>query len=169
MGMTIPTWLMYLLLSIASLGPLVSPWPRWWIAYYGALLVCWVLMSVVDMRRAVREERQAEGNLARVLRQFRADPEAEAAAERDADAVHPALVEERLIIVARDKVDLYDSFRRDQLEHGAVTVIADRRRTDRRRNLELFIPERRFGERRHYDVSQLLVTQGWAELTFPKR
>jgi hypothetical protein len=37
------------------------------------------------------------------------------AAERDADAVHPALVEERLIIVARDKVDLYDRLRREQL------------------------------------------------------
>src|ERR1700741_1136226 len=101
MGMTIPTWLMYLFLIIASLGPLVSLWPRWRIAYYGALLVCWVLMSVVDMRRAAREERQAQGNLAGVLRRFRAVPETEAA-ERDADAVHPALAEERLIIVARD-------------------------------------------------------------------
>jgi hypothetical protein len=165
MGMTVPTWLMFLFLSIAALGPHVSLWPRWWIAYYGALLVCWVLMSVADMRRAVREERQAQGNLARTLRQFRAVPETEAA-ERDADAVRPALAEERLIIVARDKVDLYDHIRRDQL--GVGTVIVDRRRDDRRRNLELFIPERRLGERRHSDVSQLLVTQGWAELTLPK-
>ena len=165
--MTIPTWLMYLFLSIASLGPLVSPLPRWWIAYYVALLACWILMSVVDMRRAVREERQAKGNLARVLRQFRAGPDTDAA-ERDADAEDFAPTEERLIIVARDKVDLYDSIRRDQLGHGAVTVIADRRRTNRRGKLELFIPERRLAERRHYDVSQLLVTQGWAELTLPK-
>jgi hypothetical protein len=167
MGMTIPTWLMFLFLGIASLGPHVSLWPRWWIAYYGALLVCWVVMSVADMRRAVREERQAQRNLAGMLGQFRAVPETEAA-ERDADAVRPALAEERLIIVARDKVDLYDSIRRDPLGHRAVTVIADRRGTDRRRKLELFIPERRFGERRHCDVSQLLVTQGWAELTLPK-
>ena len=104
---------MFLFLSIASLGPHVSLWSRWWIAYYGALLVCWVLISVADMRRAVREERQAQRDLARVLRQFRAAPETEAA-ERDADAVHPALAEERLIIVARDKVDLYDRFRGDQ-------------------------------------------------------
>jgi len=165
--MTIPTWLMFLLLGIASLGPHVSLWPRGWIAYYGALLVCWVLMSVADMRRAVREERQAQHNLARMLRQFRAVPETEAA-ERDADAVRPALAEERLIIVARDKVDLYDRIRRDQVGHGVVTVIADRRRADRRRKLELFLPERRLDERRHCDVSQLLVTQGWAELTLPK-
>jgi len=158
---------MFLLLGIASLGPHVSLWPRWWIAYYGALLVCWVLMSVADMRRAVREERQAQRNLTRMLRQFRAVPETEAA-ERDADAVRPALAEERLIIVARDKVDLYDRIRRDQVGHGVVTVIADRRRADRRRKLELFLPERRLDERRHCDVSQLLVTQGWAELTVPK-
>jgi hypothetical protein len=165
--MTIPTWLMFLFLGIASLGPHVSLWPRWWIAYYGALLVCWVLMSVTDMRRAAREERQAQRTLVRMLPQFRAVPETEAA-ERDADAVRPGLVEERLIIVARDKLDLYDRLRRDQLGHRAVTVIADRRRTDRRRTLELFVPERRLGERRHSDVSQLLVTQGWAELTLPK-
>ena len=102
-----------------------------------------------------------------MLRQFRAVPETEAA-ERDADAVRPALAEERLIIVARDKVDLYDRIRRDQVGHGVVTVIADRRRADRRRKLELFLPERRLDERRHCDVSQLLVTQGWAELTLPK-
>ena len=165
--MTIPTWLMFLFLSIAALGPLVSLWPRWWIAYYGALLVCWVLMSVADMRRAVREGRQTQRNLARILRQFRAGPETEAA-ETDADAVRPAPAEERLIIVARDKVDLYDRLRRDQVGHGAVAVIADRRGADRRRKLELFIPERRLGDRRHCDVSQLLITQGWAELTLPK-
>ena len=103
MSMTIPTWLMFLFLGIASLGPHVSPWPRWWIAYYGALLVCWVLMSVTDMRRAARKERQAQRNLVRMLPQFRAVPETDAA-ERDADAVRPALAEERLIVVARDKV-----------------------------------------------------------------
>ena len=102
-----------------------------------------------------------------MLPQLRAVPEMEAA-ERDADAVSPAPVEERLIIVARDKGDLYEALRRDQLGHSAVTVIADRRRTDRRRKLELFLPERRLGERRHCDVSQSLVTQGWAELTLPK-
>ena len=158
---------MFLLLGIASLGPHVSLWPRGWIAYYGALLVCWVLMSVADMRRAVREERQAQHNLARTLRQFRAVPETDAA-ETDADAVRPAPAEERLIIVARDQVDLYDRIRRDQSGHRAVAVIADRRRDDRRRNVELFIPERRLGDRRHYDISSLLVAQGWAELTLPK-
>ena len=165
--MTIPTWLMYLFLGIASVGPHVSFWPRWWIAYYGALVVCWVLMWVADMRRAAREERQARRNLAWILPPFRTVPKTEAA-KKDADVVRPALVEERLIIVARDKADLYDRLRRDQSGHTTVTVIADRRRTDRRRKLELFIPERRLGERRHCDVSQLLVTQGWAEPTLPK-
>jgi len=94
-------------------------------------------------------------------------PEKEVA-ERSADTVRPALAEERLIIVARDKVDLYDRIRRNQLEHGPVRVIADRRRADRRRKLELFIPERRVVERRNCDVSQLLVTQGWAEVTLSK-
>ena len=94
MGMTIPTWLMFLFFGIAALGPHVSPRPRWWIAYYGALLVCWVLVSVTDMRRAAREEGQAQRTLARMLPQFRAVPETEAA-ERYADAVGPALVEEQ--------------------------------------------------------------------------
>ena len=127
-------------------------------------MLCWVLMSAADMRRAGREERQAQRDLARTLRQVKAMAETEAA-ERSPDAVRPALAEERLIIVARDKVDLYDRIRRDQLGHGAVRVIVDRRRADRRRKLELFIPERRVVERRHCDVSQLLVTQGWAEVT----
>jgi hypothetical protein len=165
--MTIPTWLMFLFIGIASLGPHVALWRRGWIAYYGALLVCWILISVTDMRRAAREERQAQRTLARMVSQFRAVSQTEAP-ERDADAAPPALVEERLIIVARDKVDLYDRLRRDQSGQQAVTVVADRRRTDRRRKLELFIPERRLAERRHCDVSQLLVTQGWAELTVPK-
>ena len=165
--MTVPTWLMYLFLAIAAVGPHVSLWPRWWIAYYGALLACWVVMSVGDMRRAAREERQTQRHLARMLQQQRAVPGPEAA-EIDADTVGPELAEERLIIVARDKGDLYDRLRNDQSD-GTVTVIEDRRRADRRRKLELFIPERRLGDRRQCDVSQLLVTQGWAELTAPKR
>ena len=176
MGMKTPTWLMFLFLGIAALGPHVSPWPRGWIAYYGALLACWILMSVMDLRRAAREERQVERTLARLLPHLRAASETEMTEAREAteaearaaDAERRALVEERLIIVARDKVDLYDRLRRDQLGQGAVMVVADRRRADRRRKLELFIPERRLGERRLCDVSELLETQGWAELTLPK-
>ncbi len=164
--MTIPTWLILLFLGIASLGPHVSRWPRLWIAYYAALLACWVLMSIADMRRAIREERQARRDLAMTLREFRAVPQTEA--DTEADAVHSALAEERLIIVARDKVDLYDRIRRDQLGHPAVTVVTDRRHADRRCKPGLFIPERRLRERRSSDVSQLLKTQGWADLTLPK-
>jgi ABC transporter substrate binding protein len=93
MGMTIPTWLMFLFIGIASLGPHVALWRRGWVAYCGALLVCWFLISVTDMRRAAREERQAQRTLARMLSQFRAVSQTEAA-ERDADAAPPALVEE---------------------------------------------------------------------------
>jgi hypothetical protein len=165
--LTIPTWLMFLFLTIASFGPLASLWPRGWIAYYGALLVCWVLISVAAIRRLVREEREAKRKLARRIRQFRAVPVVEAA-ETDVTAVRNAPADEqRLIIVARDKRDLYDRIRSDRLGHAAVTVITDRRSTDRRRRLEVFIPERRLGERRRYDVGDLLLTQGWAEVALP--
>jgi len=74
----------------------------------------------------------------------------------------------RLIIVARDDADLYDRIRRDQLGDDAVRVITDRRRTDRRLQLEVYIPDRRRGERRRYDIDRLLLTQGWAQVTLPE-
>ena len=75
----------------------------------------------------------------------------------------------RLIIVARDEVDLYDSIRRYQTGNETVTVITDRRSTDRRLRMETHTPDRRFGERRRSDIEPLLLIQGWAEATLLER
>jgi hypothetical protein len=167
MKLTIPTWLVFLFLGVASFAPVVSLRPRWWALYYGTLLVCWVLVSVAAVRRVAREERKAKRKLARMLRQLRDTTNAEAA-ETDADAVRHALADERLIIVARDEVALYDYIRRDQFGDETVRVITDRRSTDRRLRMEAHMPDRRRGERRRYDIEPLLLTQGWAEATLPE-
>ena len=73
----------------------------------------------------------------------------------------------RLIIVARDEVDLYDYIRRDQFGDETVRVITDRRSTARRLRMKAHIPDRRLGERRRYDIAPLLLTQGWAQVTLP--
>jgi hypothetical protein len=147
----IPTWLMFLFLGIASFAPVVSLRPGWWVPYYyGALLVCWVVVSVAAMRRVAREDRKAKRQLARMLRQLRDAKEA-GAAETD-------------IIVARDEVVLYDHFRRDQPGDQAVRIIRDRRSTVRRLRMKARIPDRRHGERRRYDIAPLLLTQGWAQV-----
>ena len=164
----VPTWLMFLFLGIASFAPVVVGLrPGWWMAYYyGALLVWWVLVSVAAVRWVVREDHSTERQLAGRVRQLRDAKDAETA---ESDAIRPALAEERLIIVARDEVALYDRIRRNQLGDYAVRVIADRRSTDRRLQLNVYIPDRRRGERRRHDIAPLLLTQGWAEVTLPKR
>jgi hypothetical protein len=145
--MLIPTWLMFLFLGIASFAPLVRLRPgRWMPYYYGTLLVCWVLVSVAAMRRVAREDRKAKRQ----------------------PAVRHALAEERLIIVARDEVVLYDHIRRDQFGNKTVRVITDRRRVDRRRRMDKYVVVRRRGERRRYDIDALLLTQGWAQVTLPE-
>jgi hypothetical protein len=164
----IPTWLMFLSLGIASFAPVVSLRPGWWVPYYyGALLVWWVLVSVAAMRGVAREDQKAKHQLAGTPRQPRDANNAEAA-KPHADAVRHALAEVRLIIVARDGVDRYDRIRRDQLGDEAVRVVTDRRSTDRRLQLEVYIPDRRLGERRRYDIAPLLLRQGWAQVTSPK-
>ena len=166
--MKIPTWLMFLSLGIASFAPVVGLRPGWWVPYYyGALLVGWVLVSVAAMRGVAREEREAKRKVARILRLLR-DAKTAEAAETNADAVRHALAEKRLIIVARDEVDLYDSIRRDQMGDETVRVIADRRSTDRRLRMAAHIPNRRRGERRRYDIEPLLLTKGWAQVTLPE-
>jgi hypothetical protein len=164
----VPTWLMFLFLGIASFAPVVVGLrPGWWMAYYyGALLVWWVLVSVAAVRWVVREDHSTERQLAGRVRQLRDAKDAETA---ESDAIRPALAEERLIIVARDEVALYDRIRRNQRGDYAVRVIADRRSTDRRLQLNVYIPDRRRGERRRHDIAPLLLTQGWAEVTLPKR
>jgi hypothetical protein len=165
----VPIWLMFVFLGIASFAPVVvSLRPGWWMFYYyGALLVWWVFVSVAAMRWAARQDQKAERPLVRPVPRFRDTKNAEAAGPR-ADAVHHALAEERLIIVARDEVVLYHRIRRDHLGDDSVRVITDRRSTDRRLQLEVYIPDRRTDERRHNDVDPLLFTQGWAEVTAPK-
>jgi membrane protein implicated in regulation of membrane protease activity len=167
MYLPIPTWLVFLFLWIASFAPIASRWPGWWMAYHGALLMCWVLVSVAALRRIAREDREAKRELDRMLRQFR-DAKNTQVAETDVDTVRHALAEKRLIIVARDEVDLYDSIRRDQMGDETVRVITDRRRTDRRLRMAAHIPDRRRGERRRYDIGPLLLTKGWAQVTLPE-
>jgi hypothetical protein len=70
----------------------------------------------------------------------------------------------RLIIVARDEVDLYDYIRRDQIADDTVMVISDRRTFTRRQRIEPRLPERRRTERRLHDIGPLLLTRGWAEV-----
>jgi hypothetical protein len=164
--MTIPTWLMLVSLAIASFAPVVSLRPGWWVPYYyGALLVWWVLVSVAAMRRVAREDQKRQ--LAGTPRPLGDATNAEAE-ETHADAVRHAFAEARLIIVARDAVDLYDRIRRNQLGDETVTVITDRRSTDRRLHLEVYIPDRRLDERRRHDIAPLLFTQGWAQVTLPR-
>jgi hypothetical protein len=168
MELKIPTSLRFLFLGIASFAPVVVGLrPGWWILYYyGALLVGWVLVSVAGRRGVGREDRKAERQPVRTPRPLRDAKNAEAA-ETHADAVRHAVAEERLIILARDRVGRYDRIRRDQWGDEAVRVITDRRSTDRRRQLEMYIPDRRHGERRRYDVNPLLLIQGWAEVRSP--
>src|SRR6266508_2687464 len=156
MYLPIPTWLVFLFLCIASFAPFASRRPGWWMAYHGALLVCWVLVSVAAMRRVARADRKAKRKVARMLR----EPENAVAAETDSFVVHTATTEKRLIIVARDEASLYDSIRRDQLGDETVRVITDRRSTARRLRIEAHIPDRRRGERRRNDSEPLLLTRG---------
>jgi hypothetical protein len=164
----VPIWLMFLFLGIASFAPvIVGLRPGWWMLYYyGALLVWWALVSVAALRWTAREEQKAERQLVGPVPQLRDAKDAEAAEPR-AEAARRALAGERLIVVARDEAALYHRIRRDRLGDDAVRVITDRRSTHRRLQLEVYIPDRRSGERRRYDIDPLLLTQGWAEVTLP--
>jgi hypothetical protein len=71
----------------------------------------------------------------------------------------------RLIVVAREEPDLFDYIRRDQFADDNVTVIADRRRGDRRRPRGgEHDPERRRRDRRRCDIDDLLRVHGWGEV-----
>jgi hypothetical protein len=156
----IPTWLLFLFLCIAAFAPIWSRWPGWWMWYYGVLLLCWILMSVAAIRRVGREYRNAQ-HTTRPLR----DANNAEAVETEADAVRPAFAGLRLIIVARDKAGLYERIHKGQSGDEAVRIITDRRENDRRRQLRVYLPDRRRGERRHRDIRPLLATRGWAQVT----
>jgi len=154
-----PTRLMFFYLAIASFAPaLIGLRPGSWAAYYyGALLTWWLVISVAVVRwsdPAQRVRAPATGSAG--------------AATPYTDAARRVLAETRLIIVARGHADYTGRIRRIQSTDQAVRVISDRRSTERRRQLEVYIPERRLAERRSHDVQSLLLTQGWAEVRLPQ-
>ena len=172
--LTIPTWLAFVFLGIASFVPVVSLRPAWWLLYYAALLACWVLVSVAAKRSMAREDRKGKRKLARVLSQAQSTRSPESAGMAG-EAVRRKPAEERLIIVARDD-DLHDyirrghfGIRRGQYGDETVTIVPDRRSTARRRRVNEHVPERRVAERRCYDIEPVLLARGWAEATLPKR
>ena len=75
--------LLVLFFGIASLAPVVSLWPRWWTAYYGALVVCWIV-SFAATRRVAQDERRANLKFVRLLHEDR-----EATAGVDANRIEP--------------------------------------------------------------------------------
>jgi hypothetical protein len=161
----ISTRLLLVYLGIASFAPVVLGLRpgRWVPYYYGALLIWWGLVSVASVRRIRLRDQTLESQLSRAIRQRQdikgANAQPQPGAARDVPS---------LIVVARDDVDLYDRLRNDQMGDEAVRVITDRRSADRRRQLELYIPDRRRGERRSHDIAPLLLAQGWAQVTRPK-
>jgi hypothetical protein len=135
--------LMFLGLAIASFAPVVlSLRPGWWAAfYYGALLVWWVWMSLATVRWTTPDDHVMDRRIGRSGR--------------------------RLIIVARGQIVLFGRIRSVSFGDDTVRVIVDRRSADRRRQLQVFIPDRRRAERRRHDVEPLLLGQGWAEVRLP--
>jgi hypothetical protein len=104
MYLPIPIWLVFLLLCIASFAPVVSRWPGWWMAYYGALLLCWVLVSAKATEMGTDAVRH-------VLTKIR-----------------------RRIIVAGDEIVIViTDRRRADRRHRLDTYVVERRRAERRR------------------------------------
>jgi hypothetical protein len=163
-----PTWLMFLFFTVASFAPAaMGIRPGRWVPYYfGALLLGWVLVSVAAMRRVAREDQKPTRRLFSAVVQ-RHDVKNTKTAQTQADVRVP-LTEERLIIVARDEPALYHLIDRSHVGDNSVRVITDRRSTDRRRQLEVYIPDRRCGERRRRNIDPTLLAAGWAEVTSPK-
>ena len=151
---------MFVLLVVASFTPVAVLEAGWWVPfYYGALLAGWV--SVALMRSedvAVAAAPRLPGS--RSARTMRIGE----AAGVPAYPAAPVPPEPRLIIVARDHAALYDRLRQDRVGDDTTRVIPDRRSVDRRRQLQVYIPERRQAERRRLDVGPLLLTQGWAQV-----
>jgi hypothetical protein len=135
--------LMFLGLAVASFAPVVmSLRPGWWaVFYYGALVVWWVWMSLAIVRWTTPDDDVTDRRIGRSVR--------------------------RLIIVSRRQTVLYGRIRSVSFGDDTVRVIVDRRSADRRRRLQVFIPDRRHAERRSHDVDPLLLGQGWAEVRLP--
>ena len=73
-----------------------------------------------------------------------------------------------LIVVARGQPVVYKHIRRDHFGDQGITVIRDRRRTQRRQRRESHFPDRRRAERRCHDIATDLWAQGWAEIRLPE-
>jgi hypothetical protein len=68
-----------------------------------------------------------------------------------------------LMIVARDRPDLYDRLRQEFNGDRAVSVVLDRRFGERRREgVEATTAEQRSAERRRRDIEDGLQRLGWA-------
>jgi hypothetical protein len=67
--MYLPTWLLFAFLTVSAFAPVAGRWRGWWVVYYGALLVCWALVSVAAFRKAARADRMRQRKLARLFRQ----------------------------------------------------------------------------------------------------
>ena len=68
-----------------------------------------------------------------------------------------------LMIVARDRPDLYDRLRQEFNGDRAVSVVLDRRFGERRRDsVEATAAEQRSAERRRRDIEDGLQRLGWA-------
>jgi hypothetical protein len=67
-----------------------------------------------------------------------------------------------LMIVARDRPDLYDRLRQEFNGDRAVSVVLDRRFGERRRDAVEATAEQRSAERRRRDIEDGLQRLGWA-------
>ena len=67
-----------------------------------------------------------------------------------------------LMIVARDRADLYDRLRKEFANDHAVAVVLDRRVVDRRQTTLPVNDDRRHAERRRRAVAEDLRRLGWA-------
>jgi hypothetical protein len=69
-----------------------------------------------------------------------------------------------LMVVSRDNPGLYEYAAREFADSHEITVVLDRRTTDRRGHIDAagVDVERRRADRRHYAVDHRLRTIGWA-------
>lgn len=67
-----------------------------------------------------------------------------------------------LMIVARERADLYERLSREFANDHAIAVVLDRRYGQRRRACAAATPEQRHAERRQRDIDDDLRRLGWA-------
>lgn len=67
-----------------------------------------------------------------------------------------------LMIVARDRADLYERLRQEFANDRAVAIVLDRRYGQRRQASMAVTPEQRRAERRRRDIENDLRRLGWA-------